>query len=180
MNSINPYIKFACFSIIFIPEISMSQWNLSINNAGGSTDYSAILPFSYSSSTCLFDFDVLANGLEALHINNTDQCQNDAFLVLDGYQYPFNNSFTLTYDADSVDIPFGINLDSCVTTSGNPIASNAPHLIVNIILIQLNPNFDHHVIHVDDDTHFVFESSNQDIVCSGGIPVDLIFSGGFE
>lgn len=173
--------KIIILVLVFFPIIGLTNWSLTIDDATGpSADVTPLMPFTYDSNTCLFDFFVYINGTQTLTLDNTSQCNNTQYLVLDGFKYPFTGAFNVEYNANYVDIPAGINMNACQTISGDPIETGSPHLIVNLLYFQLNSSFDHHIKHEGSETHFVFESFNQDVVCAGGISVDLIFSDGFE
>ncbi|MCX7553662.1 hypothetical protein OS175_07210 [Marinicella sp. S1101] len=181
MKMYHPVKKICMALLIAMSQQSIAQWNIEINESeGASRELPLVLPFTYSTTQCQFDFDVIDTSVVDLIVDGTATCSNDHYLVIDRYKYPVSKQMMVTFGTNFIDFSDGVNLGVCTTLSGEDINTDAPFLYVGMTVFQLDVTFPHEVKKVGNEVHLITETSNHDIICEGAELAELIFKGGFE
>ncbi len=175
-------MRFIYLVVFFTLPLSLNaQWNVQVVNDNLPLhDTQIIMPFYYDADTCGFELVVYSSFIDDLLIDNSGHCSSEHVLVIDGYKYQPNDDFTVSYHSSFVDFQSQVDLGVCSTVSGQPIQASEPYFYVGLSVFKLDIAYSHHVKHVGNETHFVFQTANTDIVCTNGISLELIFSHGFE
>jgi hypothetical protein len=147
-----------------------AQWEYRVYDQGSLQQIQDLsMPVRYRESLCQFSFLATDMGVQELVlIENTQGCQQPHILLLDGYRYTLPPGFTLTMHADSHQITGTGILGSCKTTSGLPISSSDPVLMIDGQFIEYQYNQRIRIFHRYGETYFSYESANGDVVCSNG------------
>lgn len=173
--------------LILICLISLSskgQWSYEVVSDGNTLLTSNILfPVDYSEFTCKFTFSVLNNGsFDDVIIDNTNNCGNPHFVILDGYQYQLPGGFNFKFYQDQyVSLDF-FDMGTCSTTSGSPINTAWPNILLSTNIFQFDQSHRHKSFTKNGETFFELKTTNGDVVCSNGtlFVSDRIFLDGFE
>ncbi len=174
-------MRYLILILCIVPLKSFGQWSFDAFYKDNDTSATLIFPIDYSSSNCLFNFDVLENNLQEPVIIDNKGC-DDHWLVIDSYVYQLP-TFNYQYSPVNPDqhlISGAVQLGVCSRISNNPITVSDPGLKVGGQVFGLNTNQIFSVFNWNGGTYFQFSSFDGDIYCTNGTLFDLIFRSDFE
>lgn len=175
------YIILSLFSLS-----AHAQWDFLVETNGVLIGSSQIIyPINYSENSCQFTFDVINESqIDNVIIDNSQQCGQYNWVVIDGYQYQIPAGFTFTFDSNDYSFSDVLDMGACSTSSGDPILTGTPQLQLGVNNFQYEPTKTNKVFIESNHTFFQFNSANGDLICTNGLlfelPVDFIFRGAFE